>query len=421
MNSVKFSKCIPENTFIEAQVKQNEVLKVFNNSNTCKILCVAYEWHNDKPTLKIKPLCNFISYMSKILLLNNSHKTTPVVNKFSEVTSNQNNQIKSLLSPSSNKSQSKSSIIAITNQIINSTPSLVKNENDNSLKTASLNLTNNEKTEINNETTKKSQGGNNEITVKKVEEENPKIEHQDEKQGQNQQEKQQSTQHQESGKKQQQSTPQQQQQSTPKQQQQPEVQTNQVHIEQNEQQKSKVQDPQQSQDSQQQQDHKMPDDIDDSQAEDINGFRNNKDLNPYNDDDGVDEEQEANNLNDKDSDKIETIENNLNSNPLLSSSSSSSLFYGNNYQNNKISTDPFYEESGSNFFIYFLIMMFICMISYVLYHNKTKILALVIEGRRSQTKGKTRRKHTAGYRKLDTNLEEAITSTSSGQVTQIIY
>lgn len=89
--------------------------------------------------------------------------------------------------------------------------------------------------------------------------------------------------------------------------------------------------------------------------------------------------------------------------------------------------DPFFDPDDSNFFSYFLFMMFVCILCYVAYHNKSKLLALVLEGRRTNSgrggfnKG---RKHTAAYRKLDSNLEEAITSNaaaSSRSTSQIIY
>uniref|UniRef100_A0A182K2K5 Uncharacterized protein n=1 Tax=Anopheles christyi TaxID=43041 RepID=A0A182K2K5_9DIPT len=89
--------------------------------------------------------------------------------------------------------------------------------------------------------------------------------------------------------------------------------------------------------------------------------------------------------------------------------------------------DPFYEQKDSNFFSYFLFAMFSCAMLYVAYHNKSKLLALVVEGRRTSSgrggfsKG---RKHTAAYRKLDSNLEEAITSGSGSGAhssSQIIY
>lgn len=96
-------------------------------------------------------------------------------------------------------------------------------------------------------------------------------------------------------------------------------------------------------------------------------------------------------------------------------------------QRQELPVDPFFEESDSNFFSYFLFAMFACIACYVAYHNKSKLLALALEGRRSSTgrggfsKG---RKHTAAYRKLDSNLEEAIMSNSaasSRSQQQIIY
>ncbi|XP_058169896.1 trans-Golgi network integral membrane protein 1-like [Anopheles ziemanni] len=90
-------------------------------------------------------------------------------------------------------------------------------------------------------------------------------------------------------------------------------------------------------------------------------------------------------------------------------------------------SDPFYNQNDSNFFSYFLFAMFSCVVLYVAYHNKSKLMALVVEGRRTSngrggfSKG---RKHTAAYRKLDSNLEEAITSGSGSgghSSSQIIY
>lgn len=85
-------------------------------------------------------------------------------------------------------------------------------------------------------------------------------------------------------------------------------------------------------------------------------------------------------------------------------------------------SDPFFAEGDSNFFTYFMLLMLLCIIMYVGYHNKSKVLALVLEGRRgSNSRGGGRRKHTAAYRKLDSNLEEAITSGASSRASQIIY
>lgn len=104
-------------------------------------------------------------------------------------------------------------------------------------------------------------------------------------------------------------------------------------------------------------------------------------------------------------------------------SSSPEIIGGNDIigNNKPLLVDPFLEESGSNFFTYFLVGMFLCMAMYVIYHNKSKVLALLLEGRRSDKGRGGRRKHTAAYRKLDSNLEEAITSSASGRTTQIIY
>ncbi|XP_062562415.1 uncharacterized protein LOC134225960 [Armigeres subalbatus] len=90
--------------------------------------------------------------------------------------------------------------------------------------------------------------------------------------------------------------------------------------------------------------------------------------------------------------------------------------------------DPFFDQEDSNFFTYFMFMMFACIMCYVAYHNKSKLLALLVEGRRTSSGrggfSKGGRKHTAAYRKLDSNLEEAITSNasaSSRSTSQIIY
>uniref|UniRef100_A0A2M3ZEF4 Putative secreted peptide n=1 Tax=Anopheles braziliensis TaxID=58242 RepID=A0A2M3ZEF4_9DIPT len=91
--------------------------------------------------------------------------------------------------------------------------------------------------------------------------------------------------------------------------------------------------------------------------------------------------------------------------------------------------DPFYNQNDSNFFSYFLFAMFSCALCYVAYHNKSKLLGLVVEGRPRTSSGRggfsKGRKHTAAYRKLDSNLEEAITSGSapagSHSSSQIIY
>lgn len=98
------------------------------------------------------------------------------------------------------------------------------------------------------------------------------------------------------------------------------------------------------------------------------------------------------------------------------------VFAQNPIENPKENVDPFFANGDSNFFTYFMLLMLLCIIMYVGYHNKSKVLALVLEGRRgSNSRGGGRRKHTAAYRKLDSNLEEAITSGASSRASQIIY
>lgn len=87
-------------------------------------------------------------------------------------------------------------------------------------------------------------------------------------------------------------------------------------------------------------------------------------------------------------------------------------------------TADFREDKESSFFPYFMFLMFVIVTMYVAYHNKSKILALLIEGRRSRSysRGGRRKQHSAEYRKLDSNLEEAIQSDGSHMTSsQIIY
>lgn len=77
---------------------------------------------------------------------------------------------------------------------------------------------------------------------------------------------------------------------------------------------------------------------------------------------------------------------------------------------------PFQEDPDSNFFTYICIIMFLSILLYILYHNRQKILALVLEGRRGSRRTRDRSSRSgskAAYSKLDCNLEEAITSKKS--------
>lgn len=86
-----------------------------------------------------------------------------------------------------------------------------------------------------------------------------------------------------------------------------------------------------------------------------------------------------------------------------------------NYQNQNI------DDSDSYFFSYFMMVCVVFIFGYVAYHNKQKILALVLEGRRGRRSSRTRRPNSSNYRKLDSTLEEAVTSSCNKNSTQVIY
>ncbi|GFX32021.1 uncharacterized protein TNCV_4098721 [Trichonephila clavipes] len=58
----------------------------------------------------------------------------------------------------------------------------------------------------------------------------------------------------------------------------------------------------------------------------------------------------------------------------------------------------FPEQEDSHFFFYFLSIVLILMAGYLIFHNKQKIIALIVEGRHERN----RRSHRAGYKKLET-------------------
>lgn len=97
-----------------------------------------------------------------------------------------------------------------------------------------------------------------------------------------------------------------------------------------------------------------------------------------------------------------------------------------NHGFNPISPNIVVDEPDPNSLKYFAFATFILCVVYFGWHYRSKMLGLIVEGRRSQRGrgGGLRggRKHTAAYRKLDSNLEEAInSSTSSRSNSQIIY
>ena len=78
-------------------------------------------------------------------------------------------------------------------------------------------------------------------------------------------------------------------------------------------------------------------------------------------------------------------------------------------------------DDESHFITYFTIISMVSIAAYIGYHNKQKILAIVLEGRRARNSRGRRRPSTANYRKLDCTLEEAVTSQCNANVTHVIY
>merc|ERR1712013_409422 len=87
------------------------------------------------------------------------------------------------------------------------------------------------------------------------------------------------------------------------------------------------------------------------------------------------------------------------------------------YENN-MKPEPEIDEHSS-FFGYFILLSIVAIIAYLVFHNKQKILALVLEGRRRQ--GNRRRSGGREYRKLDSNLEDTMDPGKETSLRQVIY
>jgi len=87
------------------------------------------------------------------------------------------------------------------------------------------------------------------------------------------------------------------------------------------------------------------------------------------------------------------------------------------YENNMKSVPEIDEKSS--FFGYFILLSIVAIIAYLVFHNKQKILALILEGRRRQ--GNRRRSGGREYRKLDSNLEDTMDPGKETSLRQVIY
>jgi len=83
-----------------------------------------------------------------------------------------------------------------------------------------------------------------------------------------------------------------------------------------------------------------------------------------------------------------------------------------------MNTGPYIEDESS-FLPHFIFLAILCMTAYLVYHNKSKILALVLEGRRGQNA--RRRSGGRTYTKLDSTLEENMDLKRETSLRQVIY
>jgi len=80
-----------------------------------------------------------------------------------------------------------------------------------------------------------------------------------------------------------------------------------------------------------------------------------------------------------------------------------------------------FSNDESNFFSYFMLLSLVCILAYLVFHNKQKILALILEGRRRQ--GTRRKSGGRQYSKLntDSNLEDTMNLSRESSMQQVIY
>jgi len=80
---------------------------------------------------------------------------------------------------------------------------------------------------------------------------------------------------------------------------------------------------------------------------------------------------------------------------------------------------PDVSPASTSFFSYFILLAIVTIVAYLVFHNKKKILGLILEGRRQQ--GDRRRSGGKEYRKLDSNLEDTMESGKMASMRDVIY
>jgi len=78
------------------------------------------------------------------------------------------------------------------------------------------------------------------------------------------------------------------------------------------------------------------------------------------------------------------------------------------------------EGTQSNFLGYLIVLSILTIVAYLVFHNKKKILGLIVEGRSSRQPGR-RRSNGREYRKLDSNVEDMMETGKETSMRQVIY
>jgi len=78
------------------------------------------------------------------------------------------------------------------------------------------------------------------------------------------------------------------------------------------------------------------------------------------------------------------------------------------------------EQVHSHFMSYFMVLAVTTIIAYLVFHNKKKILGLIVEGRSGRQAGR-RRQGGREYRKLDSNVEDMMETGRETSMRQVIY
>lgn len=78
------------------------------------------------------------------------------------------------------------------------------------------------------------------------------------------------------------------------------------------------------------------------------------------------------------------------------------------------------QETQSSFVGYLIVLCFVTIIAFLVFHNKKKILGLIVEGRSGRQAGR-RRSGGKEYRKLDSNVEDILDSGKETNMRQVIY